>query len=212
MRLLKLSWTNPNYKFTTGISSQDVNYQIEIDTAGANFTSPKRQTVSVSKELSKSFLVSEFNGFLLNQLQLDTSVSHNIEIRVKSFLTNQSAVLYSNVLKYMVVPYAIPPVVAPPASGTLFIVGSATPGGSDHGWDNPISQPAAAQQFTTVSHTLFTITIPLIGGGEYKFIAVNGSWDDQWSIKVNDDPAEINGGDFIFQRAEYSCPSRKWYL
>jgi hypothetical protein len=61
-----LSWTNPNYKFTTGISSQDVNYQVEIDTAGAEFTSPSKQSVAISKDLSKSFIVSEFNGFLLN--------------------------------------------------------------------------------------------------------------------------------------------------
>jgi len=137
---LKLTWTNPDYKFTTGISSQDVNYQIEIDTTGANFTNPKKQTVSVSKELSKSFVVSEFNGFLLNQLQLDTSVVHNIEIRVKSYLGNGSVVLYSNVLKYAVVPYPIPPVVNPPSTGKLFLVGDATNGG----WNNPVPLPSQA--------------------------------------------------------------------
>ena len=124
---LKLTWTNPDYKFNTGISSQDVHYQIEIDTQGANYASPQKLTVSVDKELSKTFLVGEFNGFLLNTLQLDTSVSHNIEIRVKSFLTTGAATLYSNVLGYSVVPYAIPPVVNPPASGKLYITGSATP-------------------------------------------------------------------------------------
>ena len=152
---LKLSWTNPNYQFTTGISSQDVSYQIEIDTTGSNFTSPKKQTVSVSKDLSKSFLVSEFNGFLLNQLQLVPSVSHNIELRLSSFLTNKSALLYSNVLKYTVVPYAIPPVVAPPASQTLYIVGDATPGG----WP-PLSNNPSIEKFTTVSPTDYIITIP----------------------------------------------------
>lgn len=34
-----LNWTNPEYKFTTGVSSQDVSYTIEMDTAGAT-TSP----------------------------------------------------------------------------------------------------------------------------------------------------------------------------
>ena len=34
---VKLAWTNPDYKFTTGLSSQDVNYLIEIDTTGARF-------------------------------------------------------------------------------------------------------------------------------------------------------------------------------
>ena len=34
---ISFSWTNPNYKLATGVSSQDVNYILEIDTAGANF-------------------------------------------------------------------------------------------------------------------------------------------------------------------------------
>ena len=54
---LALSWTNPDYKMNTGISSQDVSYQLEIDTTGSNFTSNKKQTVAISKELSKSFIV-----------------------------------------------------------------------------------------------------------------------------------------------------------
>ncbi|MEO5889217.1 MAG: SusE domain-containing protein [Ferruginibacter sp.] len=203
---LKLSWTNPNYQFTTGVSSQDVSYQVEIDTTGADFTNPKRQTISVSKELSKSILVAEFNGFLLNQLQLDTSASHNIEIRVKSSLTNSSAILYSNILKYTVTPYAIPPVVAPPSTGTLFIVGSAM---AESGWNNPIS-PASripVQQFTKISPTLFQITVPIVGGGEYKLISVNGSWNEQWSTKTNADPTLVNGGDFIFNGQNILAPA-----
>src|SRR5205809_5080574 len=61
---LKLSWTNPAYKFNTGVSSQDVNYQIEVDTTGANFNNPNKLTVSANKDLSKSFIVSDFNNFL----------------------------------------------------------------------------------------------------------------------------------------------------
>jgi hypothetical protein len=186
---LALTWTNPDYKFTTGISSQDVNYQIEIDTEGANFASANKQTVSVSKELSKSFIVSEFNGFLLNQLQLDTSVSHNIEIRLKSFLTNQSAVLYSNVIKYAVVPYAIPPVVAPPTTGQLFLVGDATTGG----WGNPV--PLPAQEFTKIDALHFELTVPLIGGKEYLFIPLNGDWGHKYACKKKADQS-ASGGDF----------------
>lgn len=62
---LKLMWTDPDYKFTTGLSSQDVSYLIEIDTTGASFTNPKRQTVSVSKEMSKTFTQGELNDFCL---------------------------------------------------------------------------------------------------------------------------------------------------
>ena len=204
---LKLSWTNPNYKFTTGISSQDVSYQVEIDTAGSNFTSPKRQVISVNKDLSLSMPQSVLNDYLLNQLQLVPAVPHQLEIRITSFLKNSSEPLSSNVLKYAVTPYAIPPKVTPPSTGTLFIVGSATPGGSAHGWDNPISQTVAAQQFTKVSSTVYTITVPLIGGGEYKFIAVNGSWNEQWSIAKNDDPDMVSGGDLVFNGANMLAPA-----
>jgi hypothetical protein len=201
------SWTNPNYQFTTGVSSQNVAYKIEIDTAGSNFTNPNRQTISVSKDLSLTLTTSTFNDYLLNQLQLQPGVSHKLEVRVSANLVNNSAVVPSNVLKYAVTPYAIPPKVAPPSSATLFIVGSATPGGGSHGWDNPISQNVSVQQFTQVSTTLYTITLPLIGGGEYKFIAVNGSWNDQWSIAVNDDPNEVNGGDFVFNGQNILAPA-----
>src|SRR5215213_3641774 len=48
---VRLTWSNPNYQFTTGLSSQNVTYQIEIDTTGANFTNPQRQTITVSNDL-----------------------------------------------------------------------------------------------------------------------------------------------------------------
>ena len=32
--VLNLSWTNPNYKFSTGSSSQNVTYSLQIDTTG----------------------------------------------------------------------------------------------------------------------------------------------------------------------------------
>src|SRR5580698_8735703 len=37
--LVSLSWTNPNYTFSNGLSSQSVNYYVEFDTLGANFSS-----------------------------------------------------------------------------------------------------------------------------------------------------------------------------
>ena len=38
--ILTLNWTNPNYTFSTGLSSQDVIYTIQIDTTGSNFSNP----------------------------------------------------------------------------------------------------------------------------------------------------------------------------
>ncbi len=191
----RFSWTNPNYQFTTGVSSQDVTYQLEIDTTGSNFTNSKRQTVTVSKDLSKSFTQGEFNDFLLNQLQLDASVTHNIEVRITSKI-GSSVPLYSNVLKYTVMPYAIPPKVAPPTTGRLYIVGNATPGGDASGWNNPV--PVPSQEFTMISPTLYEITIPLIGGKEYLFLPLNGDWGHKYAVRDNTIPGLSEGGDFGF--------------
>lgn len=190
-----LSWTNPNYKLTTGVSSHDVNYLIQIDTVGANFTNPAKQTVSLSKDLSRTFTQGEFNDYLLNQLVLKPAMPHQVEIRVIASLgTNSVVPLTSNVLKFTVTPYAIPPKVAPPASGHLYLVGSATPGGDAHGWDNPV--PVPSQEFTQVSPTLYEITIPLIGGKEYLFLPVNGDWGHKYAVKDNTIPGLADGGDF----------------
>jgi hypothetical protein len=188
---VKLSWTNPNYKFTTGIGSQDVSYLVEIDTAGANFTNPGKQTVAISKDLSISFTQGQFNDYLLNQLQLKSGMPHNLEIRVKSYMANNAAMLVSNVLKFSVTPYAIPPKVAPPASGTLFLVGDATPGG----WNNPV--PVPSQQFTQVSPTFYEITVTLTGGKHYLFLPVNGDWSHKYAVKDNTIAGlGDSGGDF----------------
>jgi starch-binding outer membrane protein SusE/F len=202
---IKLSWTNPNYQFTTGISSQDVNYLIEIDTTGADFSNPKRQSVAVSKELSKSFTQGEFNDFLLNQLVLNPGMPHDIEIRVKSALANNSALLASNVLKLTATPYAIPPKVAPPASGKLFITGSATPASWQCGCGEP---ELASQQFTQVSPTLYVLpSIALTGGGSYLLIPVYGDWGAKYGGVGANNSNDVNGGDFKANGGDLLAPS-----
>ena len=92
----------------------------------------------------------------------------------------------------------------PPASGTLYIIGGATPGG----WTNPIpNADTAAQRFTQISTNEYKINISLIGGNEYKFISVNGSWINNWGIMKADDPTEVNGGPFTFNSNNILAPS-----
>ncbi len=197
------SWTNPNYQFSNGISSQNVTYYLQFDTVGANFTSPNMQTVSINSDLSQSFTVAALNALIGNGLQLSFGQPHNLQVRVESFLqpftsaTAVAAPLYSSTLNYVVTPFAPPPKVAPPKSGMLFIVGSAI---AVSGWNNPISPASQVpiQQFTQVSPTEYKITVPIVGGGEYKLIAVDGSWTDQWSVATNDDPTAIFGGPFVY--------------
>jgi starch-binding outer membrane protein SusE/F len=180
---VKLSWTNPNYKFTTGVSSQTVNYLIEIDTTGANFKNPKRQSIAVSGDIEKTFTQTAFNDFLLNQLVLVPGISHNIDIRVTSALGTNAVPLFSNVLKYAVKPYAIPPKVEPPTAGTLWITGDAC----TSGWSNPLGVPYETnQKFTKISNTLFELTLNMPGGGNYKLIQEQGNWGTQYHM--------LNGG------------------
>jgi starch-binding outer membrane protein SusE/F len=205
------SWTNPNYQFSNGVSSMNVTYYLQIDTVGANFTSPNMQTVSINSALSQTFSVSAFNAILGNGLQLSFGQPHNIQVRVESFLqpftsaTASAAPLFSAPINYKVTPYAPPPKVAPPKSGTLFIVGSAIAVGQ---WSNPITPASQVpiQQFTQISPTEYKLTVPIVGGQEYKFIGVDGSWTDQWSVATNDDPTAINGGPFVYNGANVLAP------
>ena len=141
MQAIKLSWTNPNYQFNTGISSLDVDYNIEIDTAGANFTNPNREVLSLGTDLSKRFYQSVFNDYLLNQLQLKPAISHNLELRVTAFFSRWCRTFSINVLKFTVIPFAIPPKVVPPADGTLWLTGDAT----TSGYSNPLGTPYDAE-------------------------------------------------------------------
>ncbi len=193
---LKLMWTNPDYKFTTGLSSQDVSYLLEIGAEGTNF-SPVKQ-ITLSKDLSISFTQSELNDYLLNTLNLAPAVASGVQFRVTSRLLNNTVPLTSNTLKFTITPYAIPPKVTPPASNKLFIVGSATPGG----WNNPV--PVPSQEFTRVSPTFYQITVQIIGGQSYLLLPVNGDWGAKFggvgsnnTNNPNEDDFKAGGGDLL---------------
>lgn len=192
------SWTNPNYQFSDGISSLSVTYYLQIDTAGANFSSRNMQTVAINSALDTTFTVTRFNAIIGNGLQVAFSQPHNIQVRIVSFLPpvtsptlSNSSTLYSNVFNYTVTPYAPPPAVTPPSSGALFLIGSATAGS----WTQPV--PVPNQQFTQLSSTLYTITIPLVGGQAYDFIPVNGSWDQKYAVPDATVPNLNKGGGFL---------------
>ncbi len=196
------SWTNPNYMFTTGVSSQNVNYVMEIDTTGANFTNPNKKELAISMELVLTLTQASLNDYLLNQLVLKPGMNHNLDIRVKSTMANNSAPLYSNVMKYTVKPYAIPPKVTPPASGNLWIIGSAVASA----WTNPLPSPYdVTQKFTRKSETLYELTIDLIGGANgYKLIQINGDWEQQYHAI---DGKVVTGGDFKKENSDPQFPS-----
>jgi len=193
LNAVTFNWTNPNYQFASGISSQDVSYLLEIDTLGANFTNPNRLTQTISKDLGVTFTQSAFNSILLNQMYLVPGIKHTIQVRITSSISSVTATnAVSNVLQFTVTPFQIPPVITPPASGKLFLVGGDSKLGA---WANPV--PVPAQQFTQVSSTMYTITIALAGDGNYDFIPVNGSWSEKYCVTDATIAGLSAGGSFV---------------
>jgi hypothetical protein len=180
---ITFKWTNPNYKFASGVSSQNVSYTMEIDTAGANFGSPNKKVVSISQDLSVSYTQKAFN-ILMADLKVTTGKVAKVDVRINASIGGTSATtITSNVLSFKFLPYAPPPKVVTPDAGTLFLVGDATAGG----WSNPV--PVPSQQFTKISNTVYEITVPLTAGASFLFLPTNGDWGKKYAVS----DASING-------------------
>lgn len=178
---IKFNWTNPDYSFTTGISSHDVKYTLEIDTLGANFGSARKFVTVFSKDLSKTYTVTELNGIMGNdmRLPLDPRRTFTFQARLTSSLgVGTNAVpLPSNIITFTASPFIPPPKVAVPDMGTLWITGDAVASG----WTNT---PPVAQQFTRISNTLYELVITMPSGGGYKLLQKQGDWDSQYHMTV----------------------------
>jgi len=208
-----LSWTNPNYQFNTGSSSQDVTYTLQVDTTGSNFTNPLKQEKSISKDLSIALTVGDVN-FFLTKMALTSGIAHNMEFRIKASLANGSVPLYSNVVKISVnnyLDFAVEPPGTPNpipfqyADGNLWIVGDAVASG----WSNPLPNPYdVSQKFSRVGgpadvlHYQATITFNATGG--YKLIQTQGVWATQYHAM--DGTAKLSG-DFEKKDADPQFPS-----
>jgi hypothetical protein len=204
---LHLSWTNPDYMFTTGVSSHDVTYTIEFDVEGGKFESANKKEIVIAKELSKTFTVAELNAFLGNtmKLQTDPRKTYVLEVRVVASI-GAAVKKYSNVMKITTSPFSPPPKVEPPGTlannyndGELWIVGDASP----NGWNNPLqAQYLASHKFTRKSKTLYELTITLPGGGGYKLIQKDGVWATQYHMTVG----TWAGGEFEKKDADPQFP------
>ena len=193
------SWTNPNYQFSDGASSLDVKYYLEIDTAGANFSSPNMAQIGITSQLKITYTVAQLNAILSNQMGLAANTPHTIQVRIQSFLapltagTSNQGALNSNALSFTVTPYLPPPAVNPPASGTLYITGDAT----NDGWmasGNPGS--VAGQQLTQVTPLIYKITLPMIGGKQFLLVPVAGDWGNKYATSNSN--SAPTGGTFSY--------------
>lgn len=164
-------WTNPEYQFNTGVSSQDVTYTLQVDVVGANFSSPTMQELSVSRDLSVTYNVQQLNT-ILTKLNVAEDVPHDIEFRLISSLSNNSAELTSNTTSVTITPYLDVAVPVPP-TGELYITGDGTP----EGWTNA---PSAAQKCEKISNTEYSITMNFAPGLYYKFLSTLNNWQPQY--------------------------------
>ena len=200
--VMTFRWTNPDYSFSTGISSHDVNYRIEFDTVGSNFANPKKGVVVVAKELSKTFTTGEMNALLsgLNQMALTPDRFYNMEARVISYLGTSAVELTSNVVPFRVKPFSPPPVVPVPDAGTLWATGDAFASG----WSNPLPAPYdQSQKFTRVTNTLYELTVDMPGNGGYKLIQQPGVWGTQYKMITG---GGWDGGNFEKRDADPAFP------
>ncbi|HEX5151812.1 MAG TPA: SusE domain-containing protein [Parafilimonas sp.] len=200
---LRLSWTNPDYMFNYGVSSLSVNYLVEIDTTGSNFTNPKRAQVSVSQLTDTALTEGMFNSYLTNVMGLDTASVHSLEIRVTASVNTSGngvgTVLYSNVLNFKAKAFYPPPAVALPPDNTLYLVGGPNiMNGSN--WDN--SNPfKEGYQFTRESATLYTLVVALSGGDntsgddQFLFVPKAGDWSNKYAVHATSSDA-VGGGVF----------------
>ena len=174
---ITFSWTNPNYMFTTGVSSHDVIYTLEIDTLGANFTSGNKYVTSISKALSVSYTKGELNSIMGNTMLVPTGKQYTFQARVSSSLGSAGAAkVTSEVFAFKANPFTPPPKVELPTTGKLYLVGDASPGG----WTNPV--PLPSQEFTKVNNTTYEISIALTGGKSLLFLPLNGDWADKYGF------------------------------
>ena len=180
---LSLSWTSA--KFAT--DSANTKYAIEIDSAGKNFSNPA--TKIVIGNLSTTFTAKELNTILLNK-GYAFNVPISMDVRVVASYANNNDRRNSDVIRIKMTAYKIPPKIAVPASGKLFLVGDATQGG----WNNPV--PVPSQEFVKIDETTWGGIFQLNGGKQFLILPVNGDWGNKYSVANNSVTGLSAGGDF----------------
>ena len=181
--VLSISWTNPHY----ATDSATELYTIQMDSSGRNFS--KAVSIQVSGVLSDTLTAKQINTIAL-ALGFSYNVAYPIDIRVVSSYANNNQQLFSNTVTITYTAYVTPPKVVPPASKTLFLVGSA----SSAGWDNPV--PVPAQAFNMVDSVLYEGTFFINGGQQYLLLPVNGDWSQKYAVMDASIPNLSAGGSF----------------
>ncbi len=180
--VVTFSWTNPKYAQDSSLYK----FVVEIDSAGRNFA--KEVTKTVTGAFSASMTAKELNAILLG-FGFKFNIQYTIDVRVTSSYGNNNELYKSNTIQLQVTPYKIPPKIALPASGKLFIVGNATAGG----WNNPV--PVPTQELARVDETTFMGVFDMSGGNQFLLLPVNGDWSHKYAVGDN---VPATGGNFYY--------------
>ena len=196
---LTLNWTSPQYATDT----TNYKFVIEIDSTGKNFA--KADTRTVMGKLTTSFIAKE-----LNTLLLDRGYAFNIpvdmDVRLKASYGNNNELKLSNVVKIKMTPYKVPPKIALPASGRLFIVGSGTAGGDATGWNNPV--PVPSQEFSRIDETTWGGIFQLTGGKSYLLLPTNNNvWDIKFGGTGGNNSNNVDGDNFKVGGSDLKTPA-----
>jgi hypothetical protein len=197
---LVLSWTNPKY----ATDSSTIKYILQIDSSGRNFS--RAVSISVTGALSDSLSAKQINTIALG-FGFAYNVAYKMDVRLISSYANNNEQYTSNTIILTVTPYVIPPKIAPPSSGALFLVGDASQGG----WNNPV--PVPTQQFEKIDSVTYGGVFNLNGGKQYLMLPVNGDWSNKYSVADNTVPGLSSGGSFGYNlSSNFPGPSAAgWY-
>jgi len=119
-----MSWTNP------ALGSDIAKYTLEITSTPKGFASA--YAIDYTGKLTGQFTGEALNQLLLNRLELPVDIESEIQVRLQSAVSPNSAPVYSNVVSMKVTPYLVSSV---PDYPSLFVVGS------HQGW-SPATAPA----------------------------------------------------------------------
>jgi starch-binding outer membrane protein SusE/F len=199
---ITLTWTNPEYKFTTGPNSLDVSYKMEMDTAGANFASASKYTTTFTSDLTKSYTEKAFNSILGNDMRLPTGRQLTMEVRITASIAG-SIPKVSNVIRFTATAFVPPPKVPVPAN--LFITGDATPANWMGGGDAPV----LAQKFTRITgtNTFEIASLAIVGDKSFLLVPAYGDWSNKFGGLGANDANNVNGDDFKVGGNNLKVPS-----
>ncbi len=180
---ITFTWNFPNY----ATSASTAKYILEIDSSGRNFTKSLSKTLIGT--LNASYTGLDINNILLG-FGFTIGTAYNVDIRVTASYGNNNDQIKSNVITVKMTPYKVPPKVALPAGGRLFITGSATQGN----WNgNP---PTPSQEFARLDENTFAGVFNLNGNSEYLLLQTLGTYNGKYAVDKTISGLSATGGTF----------------